>query len=67
VRPAVILEVTFRRSAGPIPQDPFGPAGAILMAGARRSAELHGGRLSVRTIDQGFAVTFVVPQPLDLF
>jgi len=66
VRPAVILEVTLRRS-GEIPQDPFGPAGAILMAGARRSAQLHGGRLSVRTIDQGFAITFAVPQPLDLF
>ena len=68
VRPAVILEVTLRRSGGTLAEDPFGrPAGAIMMAGARRSAELHGGRLSVRAIDQGFAVTFVVPQPLDLF
>ena len=67
VRPAIILEVTLRRSVGTLPQDPFGPAGTIMMAGARRSAELHGGRLSVRPIDQGFAITFVVPQPLDLF
>jgi len=78
VRPAMILEVTLRRNSSAIAVDgildssrpdqhPFGPAGAIMIAGARRSAQLHGGRLNVRTIDQGFAVTFVVPQPLDLF
>jgi hypothetical protein len=79
VRPAVILEVTLRRGASGTTrvdgildssrpdQHPFGPAGAIMIAGALRSAQLHGGRLNVRTIEQGFAVTFVAPQPLDLF
>jgi hypothetical protein len=37
-----------------------------LLASALRSAQLHGGRLTVRAGDDGVAVAFVAPQPLDL-
>jgi hypothetical protein len=45
---------------------PAGQAGVMMLASARQSAQLHGGRLTVRAVDDGVAVSFVVPQPLDL-
>ena len=77
VRPALILEIALHRS-GVIDVDEFlqadrperhpaGAAGAVLVSAALRSARLQGGRLSGRTTDTGFALTFVVPQPLELF
>lgn len=72
VRPAIILEATLH--GAPIQGDmerffdehPAGRAGAIMLAAARQSAKLHGGRLSVNAIEDGIAAAFVAPQPLDL-
>jgi len=36
-----------------------------MFAAALQSARLHGGRLSLATIDDGLSLTFVAPQPLD--
>jgi hypothetical protein len=36
-----------------------------MFAAALQSARLHGGRLSVGAVDDGLALTFVAPQPLD--
>jgi hypothetical protein len=38
----------------------------MMLASARQSAQLHGGRLTVRAVDDGIALSFVTPQPLDL-
>ena len=78
VRPAVILEVTMHGSAGALSveglldrdraaQHPGGVGGAMMLSAASHSARLHGGRLSLRSTDDGLSITFVVPQPLDLF
>jgi signal transduction histidine kinase len=75
IRPALILKVTIRTDA-PAPNldrffdaswvgHPAGRCGAIMLAAARQSARLHGGRLSVATVDDGLSLTFVAPQPLD--
>ena len=45
---------------------PAGQAGTVMLAAAQLSAQLHGGRLSARPLDDGMAVAFVAPQPLDL-
>jgi len=76
VRPAIMLEVMLRGGSingsvdGFLDTDrrdhPAGQAGAMMLASARQSAQLHGGRLTVRTVDDGVAVSFVAPQPLDL-
>jgi len=47
------------------PDHPAGRGGAVMLAAALQSARLHGGRLSLGTIDDGLSVTFVAPQPLD--
>jgi hypothetical protein len=77
VRPALILQATVRGEAGAIrvdrfldthwPEHPAGPAGAMMLSGALHSARLHAGRLTVRATGDGLALTFVVPQPLELF
>jgi hypothetical protein len=78
VRPAVILEVRLHSSAGVATveglldthraaQHPAGPVGAMMLSAASNAARLHGGRLSVHSTDDGMAITFVAPQPLDLF
>jgi hypothetical protein len=76
VRPAIMLEVMLR--GGSINgsaeafldtdrrDHPAGQAGAMMLASARQSAQLHAGRLTVRAVDDGVAVSLVVPQPLDL-
>ena len=74
VRPAIILELTLhsgsvRDAAGRFfdtewPEHPGGQSGAVMLDGARHSARLHGGRLSVETIDSGVTLAFVAPQPL---
>jgi len=75
VRPALILKVTLRTDA-PAPnldrffdagwaEHPAGRCGAIMLAAARQSARLHGGRLSAGTVEDGLSLTFVAPQPLD--
>jgi hypothetical protein len=76
VRPAIIFEVTLRSASGVANADrfletdwrdhPAGQAGAVMLTAALLSAQWHGGRLSVRSVDEGMAVAFVVPQPLDL-
>ena len=76
VRPAIMLEVMLRGGSINGSADAFletdrrdhpaGQAGAMMLASARQSAQLHGGRLTVRGVDDGVAVSFVVPQPLDL-
>ena len=75
IRPAIILEVTLQSGNGIANVDrfldtewrdhPAGQAGSVLLASARLSAELQGGRLSVAPVDGGMAVSLVVPQPLD--
>ena len=75
VRPAIMLEVMLRGGSINGSADAFletdrrdhpaGQAGAMMLASARQSAQLHGGRLTVRGVDDGVAVSFVVPQPLD--
>ncbi len=76
VRPAIMLEVMLRGGLinGSVDafldtdrrDHPAGQAGAMMLASARQSAQLHGGRLTVRAVDDGVAVSFVAPQPLDL-
>jgi hypothetical protein len=76
VRPAIIFEVTLHTRSAAAYADrfletewrdhPAGQAGAVMLASAQLSAQLHGGRLSVRAVDDGMAVSFVAPQPLDL-
>jgi hypothetical protein len=76
VRPAIIFEVLLHGGSinGSVDRfldtdrsdHPAGQAGALLLASALRSAQLHGGRLTVRAGDDGVAVAFVAPQPLDL-
>ena len=76
VRPAIILEVTLRSASGVANVDrfletdwrdhPAGQAGSVMLTAALLSAQLHGGRSSVRGVDEGMALSFVVPQPLDL-
>jgi hypothetical protein len=76
VRPAVIFDVTLHSKSGVTGVDrfletewrdhPAGQAGAVMLAAALSSAQLHGGRLSVRAVDDGMTVSFVAPQPLDL-
>ena len=75
VRPALILVVKLH-SDGAVAdgnrffdttwaEHPAGRSGAVMLAAALQSAKLHGGRLSLATIDDGLALTFVAPQPLD--
>jgi len=75
VRPALILQVKMH-SESPAPagdrffdaawtDHPAGRGGAVMLAAALQSARLHGGRLSLGTIDDGLSLTFVAPQPLD--
>ena len=75
VRPALILVVKMH-SESPAPASdrffdaagvdhPAGRGGAVMLAAALQSARLHGGRLSLGTIDDGLSLTFVAPQPLD--
>jgi len=76
VRPAIMLEVVLRGGSMNGSAEAFldtdrrdhpaGQAGAMMLASARQSAQLHGGRLTVRAVDDGVAVSYVVPQPLDL-
>ena len=76
VRPAIMLEVMLHGGAinGSVDRfldtdrsdHPAGQAGAMMLAAARHGAQLHGGRLTVRAVDDGLAVAFVAPQPLDL-
>lgn len=75
VRPAIILEAALvgEVAAASVdrfldtdwPEHPAGRPGTIMLAAALQSARLHGGRLTARRIDDGLALTFVVPQPLD--
>ena len=75
VRPALILVVKLHSDGGVAdgnrffdaawPDHPAGRSGAVMLAAALQSARLHGGRLSFGTIDNGLALTFVAPQPLD--
>ena len=75
VRPALILELKMHTEGATIsvdrffdadwPEHPAGRAGGIMLAAALQSARLHGGRLTAGTIDDGLALTFVAPQPLD--
>lgn len=75
VRPAIILEATLVGEAAASSVDrfldfeweehPAGRPGTIMLAAARESARLHGGRLSARRAEGGLSLTFVVPQPLD--
>ena len=75
IRPAIILEVTLQSGNGIANVDrfldtewrdhPAGQAGGVMLASARLSAELQGGRLTVAPVDGGMAVSLVVPQPLD--
>jgi ParB-like nuclease family protein len=75
VRPALILVVKMH-SESLVPagdrffdaawvDHPAGRGGAVMLAAALQSARLHGGRLSLGTIDDGLSLTFVAPQPLD--
>ncbi|HEU4939664.1 MAG TPA: ParB N-terminal domain-containing protein [Vicinamibacterales bacterium] len=75
VRPALILQVKMHCDS-PAPagdrffdatwiDHPAGRSGAVMLAAALQSARLHGGRLSLATIDDGVSLTFVAPQPLD--
>lgn len=77
VRPAIIFEVALRSGAGGVANadrfletewrdHPAGQAGSVMLSAALLSTQLHGGRLSARPMDEGLAVSFVVPQPLDL-
>ena len=75
VRPALILQVKMHSESPPSAGDrffdaawadhPAGRGGAVMLAAALHSARLHGGRLSLTTIDDGLSLTFVAPQPLD--
>ena len=75
IRPAIILDAALvgEAAAGSAsrfldirwPEHPAGRPGTIMLAAALQSARLHGGRLSVRPIEGGVALTFVAPQPLD--
>ena len=75
VRPALILRITIRTLAPAVNVErffdagwtghPAGRCGAIMLAAALQSAQLHGGRLSAGIVDGGLSVTFVAPQPLD--
>jgi len=75
VRPAVILQVKMHSENPVLAGDrffdaawvdhPAGRGGGIMFAAALQSARLHGGRLSLATIDDGLSLTFVAPQPLD--
>jgi ParB/Sulfiredoxin domain len=75
VRPALILVVKLHSDDAVAhenrffdaawPDHPAGRSGAVMLASALQSARLHGGRLSFGTIDDGLALTFVAPQPLD--
>ena len=75
VRPALILHVKMHsESAVPVGErffdaawtdHPAGRGGAVMLAAALHSARLHGGRLSLATIDDGLSLTFAAPQPLD--
>jgi hypothetical protein len=75
VRPALILVVKLH-SDGVVADEnrffdpawrehPAGRSGAVMLGAALQSARLHGGRLSFAAIDDGLALTFVAPQPLD--
>ena len=76
VRPAIILEVTLHNASGggnaerfldtEWREHPAGQAGSVMLRSALLAAQLHGGRLSVRPVEDGMAVSFVAPQPLDL-
>jgi hypothetical protein len=75
VRPAIIFEVTLHSASGVASAErfletewrehPAGPAGSVMLTSALLAAQLHGGRLSVRPVDDGLALSFVAPQPLD--
>ncbi len=75
VRPALILQVRMHTDSPAATgerffdadwvEHPAGRSGAIMLASALQSARLHGGRLSLGTFDDGLALTFVAPQPLD--
>ena len=75
VRPALILQLKMHSDSPAASgerffdsawsEHPAGRGGAIMLAAAMQSARLHGGRLSVGAIDDGLALTFVAPQPLD--
>jgi hypothetical protein len=76
VRPAIMFEVKLQGGSitGSVDRfldtdrndHPAGQAGAMMLASARHAAQLHSGRLTVRAVDDGLAVAFVAPQPLDL-
>jgi hypothetical protein len=75
VRPALILQVKMHSDSPVAAGDrffdaawadhPAGRGGAVMLAATLHSARLHGGRLSLATIDDGLSLTFVAPQPLD--
>ena len=75
VRPALILQVKLHTDTLAPASDrffdaawtehPAGRGGAIMLAASLQSAKLHGGRLSLATIEGGLSRTFVAPQPLD--
>jgi hypothetical protein len=75
VRPALILQVKLHTDRLAPASDrffdaawtehPAGRGGAIMLAASLQSAKLHGGRLSLGTIEDGLSLTFVAPQPLD--
>jgi hypothetical protein len=75
VRPALILRMKMHCDSPPLAGDrffdaswadhPAGRGGGIMLAAALQSARLHGGRLSLCTVDDGLSMTFVAPQPLD--
>jgi hypothetical protein len=74
VRPAIIFEVTLHSASGSgnaerfldpeWREHPAGQAGSVMLTSALLAAQLHGGRLSVRPLEDGMAVSFVAPQPL---
>ncbi len=76
VRPAIIFELTLHSASGVSNAErfldtewrehPAGQAGSVMLTSAVLAAQLHGGRLSVRPLEDGMAVSFVAPQPLDL-
>ena len=67
VRPAIMLEVMLRGGSVNGSADAFldtdrhdhpaGRTGAMMLASARQSAQLHGGRLTVRVVDDGVALS----------
>jgi len=75
VRPALILQVKLHTDRlapaserffdAAWTEHPAGRGGAIMLAASLQSAKLHGGRLSLGTIEDGLSLTFVAPQPLD--